>query len=249
MSLSVRITIGLNILIFSSVLGAQSSSQTSLGELARRAREARENSVAAKTTITNDSDRSSGPVPPAAPAAQSDAPKAEEPVNYDLKGLPKEWPNCRAAIADINTGQVAFTDVHLDASFSGDSSQSNGMWIYAGRTTVKPSITVMLPDWVNIPNDPVTRAAWQNALEGMRKHEEGHVRIGRESSRKLDNVPVTGTGVSLAAAQQQASQEFQRIVESVRTTHQANQLQYDAQTDHGRKQSVIGGMDIKLLCP
>jgi hypothetical protein len=236
--------LALVIVTFCPALAAQNSE--TLGELARRAREAKAKRATANTTITNDSAAPPSSVPAAAP---SNVPKSDEPRNYDLKKVPKEWRNCTAAVAGINNEEDAYTDVHLDASFSGNSFQSNGLWTYDGRITLKRSITVILPDWVNIPNDAAIRAAWQSAYDGLRKHEEGHVRIAMENSLRLDNASVTGTGSSAIAAQQQASQQFNQILQSVRSTHVSSQQQYDAQTDHGRKQSVVGGTDIKLNCP
>jgi hypothetical protein len=232
-------------LTVSSLLAGQNSEP--LGELARKAREARERGAAATTTVTNDSVAPPASVPSTPPL--KDGPKSGQTGNYVLKKVPKNWPSCAAAVADLNGKEAADTDVHFDPSLSGNSVESKSGWTFTGTTSVKRIITVILPEWVNIPNDPAIRAAWQNVQDGLLQHEQGHVRIAIETSRRLDGTSISATGSSAASARQQAQQQFNQMLASVQNAHLANQQQYDAQTDHGRKQSAVGGIDIKFNCP
>jgi predicted secreted Zn-dependent protease len=236
----------LYIAIASSISAQNSTSNQSsapLGDVAKRVREAKDK--AAAKTFNNDS-----VLPPAPSAGAEPASKPGEAPIYDLKLAPKTWTSCKDAVTEFNGSEAAHTDTHFDSSFTGSTFQSNGGWTFDGITTVKTSLTVTLPDWVNIPpNDTAVRAAWQLAVDGLRKHEEGHVRISMESARQLSGALISGSGPSPVVAQQKAQQQFSQLLQKVRATHEARQDQYDAQTDHGRKQSAAGGTDTRLICP
>lgn len=233
----------ISVIIGSSALFARPQTSDSLGDLARKAREAREKNADAAATFNNDSNR------PEKPPAPSDAPPpADPPLPYALKTIPKYWPSCEAAKAEITTtDDAAHTDQHFAVSYSGRTLESNGVWTFTGTTTVKGAITVTLPDWVSIPNGPV-RAAWQNMLDALRKHEEGHVHIAMEEAPQL-NKTLTGTGPTESAAKEDARRQFNQMMQTVDSATQARQNQYDALTDHGRKQSAAGGTDVRLVCP
>ena len=101
-------------------------------------------------------------------------------------------------------------------------------------TTVKSSLTVNLPEWVNIPDDPAIRDSWQKMIDSMRKHEEGHVNIATEALQSMIGKTITGSGSSPGLAQQDAQRQFDQLTHAVDNTTQVRQNEYDALTDHGR---------------
>src|SRR5206468_399800 len=140
------------------------------------------------------------------------------------------------------------TDQEVDAKVSGSSSQSNGIWTFSGTTTVKSSLSVNLPEWVNMPDDPALRDAWQKMIIALRQHEEGHVNIAIEALQSLIGRTITGSGSSPSLAQQDGQRQFDQLSHTVESATRAKQDQYDVLTDHGRKQSAIGGIDITFAC-
>jgi len=236
----------LSLLLISPTLFAQVSTSQSLGDLARKAREAREKHADANTTFTNDSRLPEKPVPEK-PVAPNPVVKASGP--YELNLVPKEWSSCAAALAEITNSNPGHTDQHVDVKYSGNTFQSNGLWTFAGTTAVQNSITMTLPDWVNMPAAPSIRAAWNKMIADLRKHEEGHVNIDMEAVQQLTGKTITGSGPTQAAAQQDAQRQFNQLMQTVDTANRAKQEQYDAVTNHGRKQSAVGGTDVAFSCP
>jgi hypothetical protein len=229
------IPIALSVLMLSPSLFAQLQTSESLSELARKAREAKEKRASAATILTNDSLAPEKPVVAAAP--------------YELKTIPKHWVSCAAATAELNGGAPSGrTDHSVEAKVSGSVSRSNDLWTFSGEATVKNSLTVNLPDWVNIPANPAIRDSWQKMIDALRKHEEGHVNIATEALQSLIGKTITGSGSSPGLAQQDAQRQFDQLVQAVNDTIRARQNEYDALTDHGRKQSAIGGIDVIFLC-
>jgi len=238
------IPIVLSVLMLSPSLFAQLETSESLGELARKAREAKEKR-AAVMTLTNDS------LLPGKPVGAGNPLTTLQPAAgpYELKTIPKYWLSCAAAAAEMNGEKpTGHTDHAVDAKVSGSSSQSNGLWTFSGLTTVKSSLTVNLPEWVNILDDPAIRDSWQKMIDALRKHEEGHVNIAVEAWQSLVGKTITGSGSSPALAQQDAQRQFDQLSRAVDITTRVKQDEYDALTDHGLKQSAIGGIDVIFVC-
>ena len=242
------IAIVLSFLTFSPALFAQPQTSESLADVARKAREAREKGASAATTFNNDS------ITPAKPTAAVNPPATSQPAApapYELKTVPKYWPNCAAAAAELGLGEekpTGRTDQDFHATVSGSNSKSNDLWTYSGVVTVKNALTVNLPEWANIPDDPDLRNTWQKMTDALRKHEEGHVNIAVEGAQPLIGRTVTGSGPSPGSAQQDAQRQLDQLIQTVNSTTRAKQEQYDTLTDHGRKQSAIGGSDVRFIC-
>ena len=240
------IPIVLSVLIFTPSLFAQwAQSSGSLGDAARRAREAKEKSGAATTIISNDSIPSGKPAGVVNPAP---AVQPASPLPYELKTVPKYWPTCAAAVAELNAEKAGHTDQEFDAKVSGSSSRSNDTWTFSGTPTVTNSLTVNLPEWVNIPDNPAVREAWQKMIEALRKHEEGHVNIAIEAAQPVIGRTIVGSGPSQRSAQEDAQRQLAELLHSIDSTTRSRQDQYDVLTDHGRKQSAVGGTDIAFIC-
>ena len=115
-------------------------------------------------------------------------------------------------------------------------------------TTVTSSLTVNLPEWVNIPDDPAIRGSWQKMIDALGTHEEGHVKIAIEALQSLIGRTITGRGSSPGLAQEDAQRQFNQLTQAVDNTTRVRQNEYDVLTDHGRKQSAIGGTDVIFFC-
>lgn len=248
MTLHRPIAIVLTLAICCPAFVARPQTSESLADVARRNREAAEKRASANMTFSNDS---------APPANNDSALPAENPfegvnksaAGYEFKTIPRQWPDCRAAQADTVGKSLGSTEMSGKPNYSGDAAQSNGGWTFTGKITIDPTITVTLPDWVNIPNDLFTRAAWRNMIDTLRMHEEGHVNIFKELIQQLNGGTIIGTGPNPTAAQQAAQRYFTQVVKSAWDATNAKQERYDAVTDHGRKQSAVGGTDVRFGCP
>jgi hypothetical protein len=227
-----------------SAFAAQVQTSPSLGDLARKSREEKEKRAAPKTTFN---DESLLPPPPTTPAPLN---SGVETLPYQVKPIPKSWPSCAAAVAEFNSNvDAAHTDQHIDAGLKGSVSPSGDAWSFAGTVTATNTLTLSLPEWSNMPNDPRLQNAWNSMLDALRKHEEGHVKIAIDGLRQLDGAIITGTGASASAAQKDAQRKFGQLMQTFNSATQDEQNRYDALTNHGRKQSAVGGTDISLLCP
>jgi predicted secreted Zn-dependent protease len=227
-----------------SAVAAEVQTSPSLGDLARKSREEKEKRAAPNTTFSDDS-------------LHQPSPKAPAPLNsevetlaYQVKPILKDWPSCAAAVAEFNSNpDAAHTDQHVDASLKGSASPSGDAWSFAGTVTATNTLTVGLPEWSNMPDDPRLQIAWNSMLAAIRKHEEGHVKIAVDGLRQLDGVVITGTGASATAAKEDAQRKFGQLMQTFNGATHDEQNRYDALTDHGRKQSAAGGTDITLICP
>jgi predicted secreted Zn-dependent protease len=241
------IAIALTVFIWCPLLAAQSPSSESLADVARRAREAAEKRASSKMTFSNETNR---------PADKSAVFTAENPFSglnpmaagYDFKTIPRQWPDCRTAQADTVGKSIGTTEMAGKPSYSGNTVQSNGAWTFTGKITIDAKIVVTMPDWVNIPNDPATHASWRSLLDLLRLHEEGHVNIYKEFIRQLNGASVIASGPTANAAQQAAQRYFDQTTKSALDATNARQERYDAVTDHGRKQSAVGGKDVGFVC-
>jgi len=222
---------------------AEVQTSQSLGDLARKQREEKER-AAPKTTFDNDS------LLPTPSTAAAPLNSGVETLPYQVKPISKSWPSCAAAVAEFNNSpDIAHTDQHIDASLKGSASPSGGGWSFAGTVTATNTLTLSLPEWPNIPNDPRLQIAWNSMLGALRRHEEGHVKIAIDGLRQLDGAIINGTGASGSAAKEDAQRKFGQLMQTLNSATQAEQNRYDALTNHGRKQSAAGGTDVSLICP
>lgn len=113
------------------------------------------------------------------------------------------------------------------------------------------SMTINMPtySWPNM-SDP-EKSAVKNTLIDLLAHEEGHVSIAEEYVTELSEgrIQIRGTGSTPTAAIEDcnvklAIHEAQTIAELRR-----RQEAYDDKTEHGVKQSEVGGVDVVLVCP
>jgi predicted secreted Zn-dependent protease len=227
-----------------SAFAAQVPTSQSLGDLARKSREEKEKRTAPKTTFNDDS------LLPPPPTASAPLNSGVETPPYQVKPILKSWPSCAAAVAEFNSNpDAAHTDQHIDASLRGSTSPSRNAWTFSGTVTATNTLTLSLPEWSNMPDDPRLQIAWNSMLAALKTHEEGHVKIAVDSLRELDGATITGTGASESAAKEDAQRKFGQLMQAFNSAMQDEQNRYDALTNHGRKQSAAGGTDVSLICP
>jgi len=92
---------------------------------------------------------------------------------------------------------------------------------------------VRLPRWANrraAPDDQ--QQAWDAWFPGLQRHEEGHVRIGRDAAARVERVVWdTPAAASCAEVTAHAKARASAVLVDLRR----EQEEYDLRTDHGRK--------------
>lgn len=93
---------------------------------------------------------------------------------------------------------------------------------------------IRLPRWTNRRAAPAgEQQAWDAWFPLLRRHEEGHVRIGRDGAARVERVVWdTPAGGSCAELTARAKARADAVVADMRR----QQRDYDRRTDHGRKQ-------------
>ncbi len=113
------------------------------------------------------------------------------------------------------------------------------------------SMVINLPQysWPNMTTAEM--AAVKNTLLDLRAHEEGHVSITEEFIDELSqqSIRISGSGATSTAAIQDCS--VQLAIHEAKTIAELRdrQNQYDDKTEHGVKQSEVGGVDVLFICP
>jgi len=117
-------------------------------------------------------------------------------------------------------------DWHLDRVREKDSCRPGGV-------TVSLSLTMRFPDLADVPEP--TRAAFAGFLSGLRRHEEGHLRIDRGLAQSVAEavraVPAQPNCDELADA-------AKRAADKAMDDGRKRNAEYDAQTRHGAAQGA-----------
>jgi len=109
---------------------------------------------------------------------------------------------------------------------------------------------IQLPDWTNVKSKD-DKSAWQDYVNALQAHEVLHIRIAEEYTKKV-SCTVSSTGASPMEAGVNLQEELNRYREAVGSLLDdltGPNSEYDKITDHGLKQSKIGGKDVRLNCP
>ena len=101
---------------------------------------------------------------------------------------------------------------------------------------VTTSVSVTMPNWPGYSKATVCmKGSWDAMYRGLQAHEDRHVTLGADVDGKIkkaiENVSVSDAS-ELAAAVNSAAQ-------AIRDANQAAQRQFDADTDHGKKDAVF----------
>jgi Bacterial protein of unknown function (DUF922) len=107
------------------------------------------------------------------------------------------------------------------------------------------STTIDVPSWPGMSE--AERRAVHDYRDALVGHEEGHHRMARDFMAAA-GTRITGEG----ATPEEALADLQRQVDEYKTATGSRldeaTAAYDEQTDHGRRQSAIGGRDVRLDC-
>ncbi|GBG02494.1 hypothetical protein AZSI13_18210 [Azospira sp. I13] len=107
-----------------------------------------------------------------------------------------------------------------------------------GRCTIT-SVNTRLESVITLPRlstaDPQVERQFAAYLEPLRRHELGHVQVGRNAARRIDqaiqNLPTMSSCELLSAT---ANQRGSALIEEAKR----EELQYDQETGHGRTQGA-----------
>lgn len=108
---------------------------------------------------------------------------------------------------------------------------------YVTSVQVTADITYLYPEWINEDDgDDMLQAKWNNYLNQLAAHEQGHANNGRQAAIEIEK--------SLLNVQPQTScSALQGMLETtaknIITQHNAWDVKYDRDTDHGKKQGAI----------
>lgn len=125
----------------------------------------------------------------------------------------------------------------------------DGGW--TAKTTLKASRknpdTITLPDWTNASG--ANLAAWNKMKAALATHERGHSEITDKFVQEHQADDVAGHGATQEAARQDLQQQVSDHVQQAGQQLADKQNAYDAKTEHGVKQSTVGGDNVILECP
>lgn len=132
---------------------------------------------------------------------------------------------------------------------------NNGQWTCEAtlRWSVNTAETVVrLPDitWPNMT--AAEKAAVQRALNALRAHEEGHIRVAETYASELSangGEKLSASGDSKQLAKEAVQQWLKTHEQNVTAELDRRGNAYDELTQHGLQQSNIGGQDVLLICP
>jgi hypothetical protein len=200
---------------------------------------------------TSGSGGDGGPPPP--------PPPPPAPPNYKEVDVDKKWPDCGAARSDLqgmdgSAGHPFISsfawNIHYQMSNQSAKQLPDKTWQYLGNVNITSiDMTITLPAWANIPNDPATQNAWNQMLDAMRQHEEGHIPYVNDVAGPLNGQPVVGVGSTQDAAMASAKAQLDQKIAGANDQILAKENAYDSATDHGRNQAAVGGKNIELKCP
>jgi hypothetical protein len=144
-----------------------------------------------------------------------------------------------------------FVDVQFKDTGEG---QVEGTATGMASTRVLMSTPTDLPTWnpSERPNRAVELRAWQSMLAALRAHENEHIRIGTTWRAKLEAkaraVKLTATGSSREDVRGQLAEQLRADAESWIGDAQAEQDQFDIDSDHGAKAYKTLPV-VTLTCP
>lgn len=176
-------------------------------------------------------------LPAAAGAAQEDRPVRihEREETYAVTGATDEgvWDSLVAGARQEGEELIfAWTDVSMEYR-SRMVRREGACHLVAARIDVR--ITVTLPEWSPPPDAPLAlRQQWNRYQLAIRRHEEGHVRLARETGRRVHEALVGLTAADCDSLKALGTEVGERIMAEGR----AEQQRYDDETDYGQTQGV-----------
>jgi flagellum-specific peptidoglycan hydrolase FlgJ len=167
---------------------------------------------------------------------------------------PRQFGDSRAAVRFLNGGgEAGRADSQFDHHLSqprvlkspagGYSASADVRWTFSNE---RSTTTITRPEWPRMT--AADRAAVQRFVEAAEGHEARHHQVARDF--------MAGAGRTVTAhgsTPQEATQNLQHTLAQYRQDTQraldARTAEYDVITDHGRKQQVVGGRNVRLIIP
>lgn len=101
---------------------------------------------------------------------------------------------------------------------------------------VKLEVVFYLPEWKGASSgDKKTRKKWEKFMKKLQRHEDGHKKIGIEAARKIEKL-LNQSGTFQTC--REVNDAVNRAAQAVMAEKQAEEVQYDARTQHGLRQGA-----------
>jgi|SRR5215216_1470796 len=183
--------------------------------------------------------------------------KKIETTNFKVQPIIKEFKDCNEAVRWVNATQtqadaMPIIQPTLSTNKLHPVKQPDGSWkveVNVSWSIDPKQSTITLPEWTNVKS--ADKSAWQDYRNALRAHEVLHIRIAEEYTKKV-SCTVSSTGASPKEAGENLQEKLNRYREAVGSLLDdltGPNSEYDKITDHGLKQSKIGGKDVRLNCP
>ncbi|MBI3958081.1 MAG: DUF922 domain-containing protein [Chloroflexi bacterium] len=178
---------------------------------------------------------------------------------YQLMWNPRQFQDCADAAATLQkeaekdipaaTTQYQIKDVLFYSNGRSAGNYTCDVTVYWQVDWGNMVMTLPEYSWPNMSS--ADNAAVQSALNALRAHEEGHVNITEEYVTELSggSIKISGSGATPTAARESCDVQLAIHEAQIAAELRKRQNEYDDRTHHGAKQSEIGGVDVKLVCP
>ena len=105
---------------------------------------------------------------------------------------------------------------------------------------------IVVPTWTGITPDEQKEV--DDYVKAIQAHEDGHIAVSEQAYAAMTGV-VEGVGATEADAGEDRNLKAREKVADTDAYVVYKRDEYDTLTDHGRKQSTVGGRDTVLNCP
>ncbi|MGI5163746.1 hypothetical protein ACQEU3_05255 [Spirillospora sp. CA-253888] len=166
----------------------------------------------------------------------------------------KSFGNCKKARAWFKGGAVAsVATVKVDYPYGPTRLNDHGgaYWEASARLAVKinvraSKIELTLPAWRKMTKRD--RAAVRTFEGRLLDHEEAHFEMVQGLLRHFGTAGAVGTAGTREGALQKLEASKKGVRDNVQSIVKLRSNDYEKGTDHGRKQSAIGGKNVALTC-
>jgi hypothetical protein len=174
---------------------------------------------------------------------------------WKIKDIKKKFNSCKDAVDFINTGaDIGEADAKILPKLGKPTinPQSDGSFIAEVKVDwfLDPSSVISLPIWTWGRNmTKGDKAAFVDFRGNLQAHEEGHMKIAEDYAKEITGITIKALGATKTKALKELQSELNKYQQEAQNTLDELTIAYDQKTDHGRKQSEVGGEDVRLDCP
>lgn len=178
---------------------------------------------------------------------------------WKTKKEKKEFKDCRAAVENLSTADLADADAQLTKTLGPVKTQrlADGNWAATREITwsLDASRSVMrMPEWSWTGMTAGDRAAVKDFTDALQVHETGHMEIATEFAESISG-PKTAVGLTESEAIANLQRRLHDEALEAQPEFDRRRIEYDDVTEHGVKQSqgsgagYPGGKNVYLQCP